>query len=120
MDGDAFEAYMSQWRGEGGQRSYLRKVEQFDEGLTEEFEPLLGSVRVPVKILWGERDAWLDPAFARRLHALLPTSAEPVLIPEAGHFVTEDASEEVAHELLGFFSAEGRRPQRSHQTGGSS
>lgn len=105
MDGDAFEAYMDQWRGKSGQEAYLRKVAQFDEKLTEEFEPLLGSVQVPVKILWGERDAWLDPAFAQRLHERLPTSAEPVLIPEAGHFVMEDAPEEVNRELLGFFSA---------------
>jgi pimeloyl-ACP methyl ester carboxylesterase len=59
-----------------------------------------------VKIVWGERDARLDPAFARRLHELLPTSAEPALIPEAGHFVVEDAPEKVAEVLAGFFSVE--------------
>jgi pimeloyl-ACP methyl ester carboxylesterase len=109
MDADAFEEYVDQWRGESGQEAYLQKVAQFDERLTEEFEPLLGSVRVPVKIVWGERDAWLDPAFARRLHELLPTSAEPALIPDAGHFVMEDAPEEVAEILSGFFSGDGER-----------
>ena len=59
--------------------------------------------------MWGERDAWLDPAFARRLHELLPISAEPALIPEAGHFVMEDAPEEVAKVLAGFFSGEEER-----------
>jgi pimeloyl-ACP methyl ester carboxylesterase len=107
MDGDAFEAYMDQWRGKSGQEAYLQKVAQFDEKLTAEFEPLLGSVQVPVKIIWGERDAWLDPAFARRLHELLPTSLEPTLVPEAGHFVMEDAPEEVAEVLVGFFSGDG-------------
>ncbi|MDQ4106515.1 MAG: alpha/beta hydrolase [Actinomycetota bacterium] len=115
MDEDAFEAYMNQWRGESGQKDYLQKVAQFDEKLTEEFEPLLGSVRVPVKIIWGEQDAWLDPAIARRLHELLPTSAGPTLIPEAGHFVMEDAPEEVARELLGFFAGE-RSPQQAEES----
>jgi pimeloyl-ACP methyl ester carboxylesterase len=104
MDGDAFEAYMDQWRGKSGQDAYLRKVAQFDEKLTAEFEPLLDSVRIPVKIVWGEHDAWLDPAFAGRLHELLPTSAEPTLIPEAGHFAMEDAPKKVAEVLAGFFS----------------
>ena len=37
---------------------------------TEEFESLLGSIRTPVKIIWGEEDAWLDPTVARRLDEL--------------------------------------------------
>jgi pimeloyl-ACP methyl ester carboxylesterase len=115
MDGDAFEAYMDQWRGESGREAYLQKVAQFDERLTAEFESLLGSVQMPVGILWGEQDAWLSPAFARRFHELLPTSAEPALIPEAGHFVMEDAPKEVARELLGFFSAGERCPQQAKE-----
>ena len=116
IDGDAFEAYMDQWRGESGWEAYLQKVAQFDERLTAEFESLLSSVQMPVGILWGEQDAWLAPAFVRRLRELLPTSAEPALIPEAGHFVMEDAPEEVARELLGFFSAGERRPQQAKGT----
>lgn len=108
MERGAFEAYMDQWRGESGQEAYLQKVAQFDEKLTAEFEPLLDSIRIPVKILWGERDAWLDPALARRLHELIPTSAGLVLVPEAGHFVIEDAPQDVAQELLDFFFAEER------------
>jgi pimeloyl-ACP methyl ester carboxylesterase len=109
MEGDAFEAYMDQWRSKSGQEAYLQKVAQFDEKLTAEFESLLGSVQVPVKIMWGVRDAWLDPAFAGRLHELLPTSSEPTLIPEAGHFVMEDAPAKVAEGLMGFFSGDEER-----------
>jgi pimeloyl-ACP methyl ester carboxylesterase/formiminotetrahydrofolate cyclodeaminase len=106
MDEETFAAYFDQWRGEGGQAIYLQKVAQFDEGYTDEFEPLLGSIQGPVRIIWGEQDAWLDPAFAGRLHELLPDS-ELTLIPEAGHFVMEDAPEEVARELSDFFTADG-------------
>ena len=106
MDEETFAAYFDRWRGEGGQAAYLQKVAQFDEGHTDEFEPLLGSMRTPVRILWGERDAWLDPAFARRLQELLPDSGL-ALIPEAGHFVMEDAPERVARELRNFFATDG-------------
>jgi len=106
MNEEIFAAYFDQWRGENGQATYLQKVAQFDEGYTDEFEPLLGSMQTQVRIIWGEQDAWLDPAFAERLHELLPNS-ELILIPEAGHFVMEDAPEEVARELRDFFAADG-------------
>ncbi len=100
-----FEAVFGQWRGESGQARYMRNLAQFDERYTAEFEPLLGSMQTPVRIIWGEKDAWLDPAFARRLNELLPNS-DLNLIPEAGHFVMEDAPEEVARELRNFFAAD--------------
>ncbi len=91
--------------GKDGQEAYLQKVAQFDEEYTAEFEPLLGSMQTPVRIIWGERDAWLDPAYASRLHELLPNS-DLRLVPEAGHFVMEDAPEEVTQELRDFFAAD--------------
>jgi pimeloyl-ACP methyl ester carboxylesterase len=104
MDEATFEQYFARWRGKDGQEAYLQKVAQFDEEYTAEFEPLLGSMQAPVRIIWGERDGWLDPAFARRLHELLSNSGL-TLIPEAGHFVMEDAPEEVTRELRDFFAA---------------
>jgi pimeloyl-ACP methyl ester carboxylesterase/formiminotetrahydrofolate cyclodeaminase len=112
MDEAAFERYFVRWRGKDGQEAYLQKVAQFDEKYTAEFEPLLGSIQVPVRIIWGEQDAWLDPAFARRLHGLLPNS-DLKLIPEAGHFVMEDAPEEVTRELRDFFAADGGTAEES-------
>ena len=106
MDEPTFEQYFARWRGKDGQEAYLQKVAQFDEEYTAEFEPLLGSMQAPVRIIWGEQDAWLDPAFAGRLHELLPNS-DLKLIPEAGHFVMEDAPEEVTRELRDFFAADG-------------
>jgi pimeloyl-ACP methyl ester carboxylesterase len=105
-DEATFEQYFARWRGKNGQEAYLQKVAQFDEEFTAEFEPLLDSIQAPVRIIWGERDAWLDPDFARRLHELLPNS-DLKLIPEAGHFSMEDAPEEVTRELRDFFAAVG-------------
>lgn len=105
MDEATFDAVFGQWRGEDGQAGHMRNLVQLDERYTAEFEPLLGSMRTPTRIIWGERDAWLDSAFARRLYKLLPDS-DLKLIPEAGHFVMEDAPEEVARELRDFFAAD--------------
>jgi pimeloyl-ACP methyl ester carboxylesterase len=57
-----------------------------------------------VRIIWGEKDAWLDPSFARRLRDLLPNS-DLQLIPGAGHLAMEDSPDEVARTLEEFFRA---------------
>jgi pimeloyl-ACP methyl ester carboxylesterase len=57
-------------------------------------------VQPPVRIIWGEKDAWLDPSFARRLRDLLPNS-DLQLIPGAGHLAMEDSPDEVARTLKG-------------------
>ena len=104
MDGEAFEAYLSQWRGPEGQAAYLRKDEALLERDTAEVEPLLGSIGVPVQIVWGEEDAWVDPSEARTLADKIPGAGFEFLAG-AGHFVMEDAPEGVAEVLSGFLTA---------------
>jgi pimeloyl-ACP methyl ester carboxylesterase len=103
MEEATFDAVFGQWRGEEGQVRYLDNLAQFDEGYTAEFEPRLGSMQTPVRIVWGAEDAWLDFAFASRLHEMIPGS-ELRLIPEAGHFSMLDRPDEVARELADFFA----------------
>jgi pimeloyl-ACP methyl ester carboxylesterase len=102
LDADALDAYMRPWSGERGQAAYLHKVEHFDEADTKEFEVRLRDVSVPVRILWGENDAWLARPTADRIRALVP-HAELTFIRNAGHFAMEDAPDEVVNELLEFF-----------------
>jgi pimeloyl-ACP methyl ester carboxylesterase len=106
MDEEAFAAYLDQWSGPLGQRLYLQKDAQLDEDDTAAFEPLLHSIEVPVRIVWGEHDAWLFPAVAQHLHETVPNSDLHIL-PETGHFAMEDSPREVAAALEEFF---GRLP----------
>jgi pimeloyl-ACP methyl ester carboxylesterase len=96
--------YLDQWKGEQGQKLYLQKDAQLDQNDTAEFESLLPSISVPVRIVWGENDAWLPPTRARRLHELIPTS-DLVLLPDTGHFAMEDSPQQVAATLFDFFTA---------------
>jgi len=104
LDDDVFEAYHGRWRGAEGQAAYLEKVAGFDEQHTRELEPLLATIRVPVLVLWGAEDAWLDPALARRLGDLIP-GATVRLIAGAGHLAMEDAPAQVTQSLVDFFTA---------------
>ena len=103
LDQHAFATYLEGWRGESGQRLYLLKDAQLDEEDTAEFEPLLSSIGIPLSIIWGEQDAWLDPALAERLHELIPGS-DLLVLPQTGHFAMEDSPQEVATALFEFFT----------------
>jgi len=103
MDEITLAIYLDQWKGEQGQKLYLQKDVQLHEEDTADFEPLLPSITVPVRIIWGENDAWLPPATAERLHQLIPGS-DLVLLPDTGHFATEDGPRKVAAILFDFFT----------------
>lgn len=102
---DVLEAYVRPWRGPVGQRAYLRKVEQLDERQTAELEARLGDVAAPVRVIWGQHDAWLDPALATRLATAIP-GARAHVVPGAGHFAMEDDPDAVA-SLLGELAEQG-------------
>jgi pimeloyl-ACP methyl ester carboxylesterase len=103
MDQTTLATYLDQWKGEMGKRLYLQKDAQLDENDTAEFEPLLPSISIPVRIIWGENDAWLPHATADRLHERIPGS-DLVLLPDTGHFAMEDSPQEVAAPLFDFFT----------------
>jgi pimeloyl-ACP methyl ester carboxylesterase len=104
LDEEALEAYRAPWKGEKGQAAYLHKVAHFDDEHTRAFEPRLGTIAVPVHIVWGAEDAWLAPDTGRRLRDLIP-KAELTIVPGAGHFAMEDAPDEVARLLRSFFAS---------------
>ena len=66
--------------------------------------------RIPVLILWGEKDFVFDHHFLREWERLLP-SAEVHRFPNAGHYVLEDAGEEIL-PLLQTFLARDRKSTR--------
>ncbi len=103
MDEITLASYLEGWKGKFGQRLYLQEVDQLREEDTADLDPLLPSIAVPVRIVWGEHDAWLAPTFAERLHRTIPRS-DLVLLPRTGHLATEDSPREVAATLFEFFT----------------
>jgi haloalkane dehalogenase len=56
---------------------------------------------VPTCIVWGERDWCFTPAFRGEWQRRLP-GAEVHPIPDAGHYLLEDAGDEVVATMRGF------------------
>jgi pimeloyl-ACP methyl ester carboxylesterase len=63
----------------------------------------LGALRrVPTLIAWGAADPLFLPDIAQHWKTLLPRATGPVFIDSAGHFVAEDAPDELVRHLDGF------------------
>lgn len=91
--------YVEPWLGEVGPRAFYRQIQQADQRFTDEVEPLYGTIRAPVSILWGADDAWIPPSTGTRLQAQIPDSTLR-LIESAGHFLQEDAPVAVGEAIL--------------------
>lgn len=97
----ALRPHVEPWLGEVGQAAFYRQIAQMDARYTDEIEPLLGAVRCPVRLMWGQQDAWIPLAQGRVLAGRL--GCDLIEVPGAGHLVQEDAPEAVVAEALEFF-----------------
>ena len=98
---DAREGYMRPWRGRDGVAAYWRAVAQYDESMARPVAERLGELTVPTLVLWGQEDRWLPPVMGRTLAAAIP-GADLQFVPEAGHFLPEDAPEAFAESVAAF------------------
>ncbi|GAA1775248.1 alpha/beta hydrolase [Streptomonospora arabica] len=92
-------AYLAPWAGRRGQRRWVDQVAAVHHEDTREAVRRMDAVAAPTLVLWGEQDTWLPPETGERLAAAIP-GARLRTVPDAGHFLPEDAPEDVAAALL--------------------
>lgn len=99
------EELLEPWVGPEGQAAYYRQYSQLRQADTAEYEHLLSTISIPVRILWGRQDRILPAQYAEWIAARLPQV--PLTWEEnAGHLLTEDAPARLLAEILD-------RPSRS-------
>lgn len=96
------------WRlasGDNGTRVVFDTWAQLPEGAAsiERIRTHLDKLSCPALVLFGADDPYLPPPNAERLAKALP-NAELQLLANAGHFLQEDAPEEVAERIMRFMS----------------
>ena len=102
MTGELLQHYLAPIVGVVGQPTfYQHQIAHYDARYTEDFAQRLPELRLPVQILWGENDEWQPASYAYRLQSNIP-GARLQVIPQAGHFLMEDAPETVAQQLVTF------------------
>jgi len=62
----------------------------------------------PCLLLFSDRDPVLGLAAGRAFEQLIPSAGQMIVIRDAGHFLQEDAGEELAQHILGLLTARPR------------
>lgn len=99
LSDEALKVHKDPWLGESDQAAFYRQIAQMDQRYIEEAEQRYAPADFPVRILWGEDDAWIPLAQGRELAGML-TNGELTIVPRAGHLVQEDAPEAIVAAML--------------------
>lgn len=84
------------------QKNFVRQIKQSDDSHTAELldNGLYTKVRCDVKILWGEKDAWIPYEKMQSIAKMLGERLKGfVTVPEAGHLIMLDQPERVTLEI---------------------
>ncbi|MBL0885418.1 alpha/beta fold hydrolase [Myceligenerans indicum] len=85
LTADVLDALARPWLGTPGQAAFYRQIAALRPAHTRPVVARLADVRCPVRIGWGERDAWIPVDQATRLRDLLPGSPPVITLDDAGH-----------------------------------
>lgn len=95
---DDLDALVTPWTGPAGQPAFYRQIAAYDERFLHDNEQRLGQIDIPVRVLWGTRDAWIPTDTGQRLTSLIP-GATLSLIEDAGHLLHRDAPVALMSEI---------------------
>ncbi|WP_051473485.1 alpha/beta fold hydrolase [Saccharomonospora piscinae] len=101
VPGAVLDHLVAPWSGEHGQPAFYRQIAQADQRDTDEIEPLLATIDIPVLVCWGQDDTWVPAEHGERLAALIP-GARLERIAGAGHLLQQDAPAVLAATLRDF------------------
>lgn len=98
VDDELIELYNRPFRLKDTNRSYLSILKSDTD---YDFEGILASVEIPVLIIWGEKDTWIDIGDAYRFEESIE-DATLKIIPGAGHLPMEEKSGAVNKAIIDF------------------
>jgi pimeloyl-ACP methyl ester carboxylesterase len=98
------EPYVAPWLGPVGQPAFYRQIAQMDMKYTDEVQDRYGTIRCPVKLLWGAEDQWIPVERGRELASMIP-NCDCSEIAGSGHLMQEDAPEAIIAAAMRFFAS---------------
>jgi len=111
------DEYLRSFRGEEGVRTFVRVLSALDGRGLEGLEPRLAALEIPVLVLWGDEDAFVDVGLAERLGDVLPR-ASVALLPGCGHFLLEDAPDTIAPLMFQWLRSQYLKVEHRHEVAG--
>jgi pimeloyl-ACP methyl ester carboxylesterase len=109
--------YLRSFEGDDGVRTFVRVLSAIDGRGLEGIEPRLSALEIPVLVIWGEEDAFLEVGLAERLGEVFPR-ASVALLPGCGHFLLEEALETVAPLILQWLRSQYLKVEHRHEEAG--
>jgi epoxide hydrolase 4 len=113
---DDFRAYREAWAQPGALGAMLN----WYRALRHEVRgPPPARIRVPVRVIWGDRDGFLDPGLAAAGIALCDRG-EMFHLPDATHWVQHERADEVNRLLIDFLAPASNDPDQGQPRGSPS
>ncbi|WP_284176696.1 alpha/beta fold hydrolase [Rhabdaerophilum sp. SD176] len=100
LDEATLERYHALMLAPGGRQAMIERMRQT---ILQDPVPVLRTIRAPVLLLWGGKDAMIPVIHAEDYRAVLPRS-EVVILPELGHVPHEEAPERSLAPVLEFLT----------------
>ena len=100
----ATEIMLRPWSGETGKAALFRNFRRLSPEYTMAIARELELLDLPVLVLWGDRDPFQKPAYAKRLADAIP-NAQLEWITGVAHWIMEEQPDEVAARIEAFLAA---------------
>jgi pimeloyl-ACP methyl ester carboxylesterase len=94
----SIDLYLRPFADAEGRQELISHLTALECAETRALAARLKDIVCPTAILWGERDPFLDVSLGRRLAGLIPGSTLDV-VPDARHFLPEEAAHRVAQGI---------------------
>jgi len=94
----AIDRYARPFATEPGRDALVRHIAALDTRESSALGTRLGELAIPVRVIWGAQDPFLPLPLGQRLADAIPGATLDV-IPDARHFLPEDAPRQVADSL---------------------
>jgi len=101
---DFREGIIAPWSDEAGKLSLLRNASALNANQTMALVDRHGSITAPTLVLWGMQDPWQKAEDGRQLASEIP-GARFQEIPEASHWIQQDAPEAFTAAVLDFLES---------------
>jgi pimeloyl-ACP methyl ester carboxylesterase len=99
LNAEQLETLVRPWLGTAGQRAFYAQIAEADERFTDDIEPRLADIDLPVQVVWGTEDTWIPVDRAHRLAEEIP-GARVQLVEGAGHLIQYDATDRLTGVLV--------------------
>jgi pimeloyl-ACP methyl ester carboxylesterase len=100
---EQIEAYTFPFHTSGGKDAFIQTLQNFNPKDLENLAVHFKEIKVPILIIWGEKDRWMPLNYFKRVSKTFP-QATTLLIPHCGHIPQEECPVEVNKALLKFLT----------------